>query len=105
MNGGIVGEAGKAAGSFIDALKREPLSLALVVMNLALLLFFYVLLTAVAAQREREIGLLYADKKDVRELLAKCVVPQSDRRSGKSLLPLPPLPLVPSIMETTRNNQ
>jgi hypothetical protein len=33
----------------------------------------------VSAQREREIGLLYQDKKEVRELLAKCVVPE--RRS------------------------
>ena len=41
------------------------------------LAFFYFLLTTVAAQREREIGLLYADKKEVRELLARCVVPGS----------------------------
>lgn len=54
-------------------------------MNICLLLFFYVLLTAIAAQREREIGLLYADKREVREMLAKCVVPQ---RSGAQL-PLP----------------
>lgn len=72
---GLTEEGGKAVGSFMDAMKREPLSLALVAMNLALLGFFYVLLTSVAAQREREIGLLYADKKEVRELLAKCVVP------------------------------
>ena len=69
-------EVAKAAGTFVEALKKEPLSLALVVMNLALLCFFYVLLTYVAAQREREIGLLYADKKEVREMLAKCVVPR-----------------------------
>jgi hypothetical protein len=72
---GAAEEAGKVAGGFVDALKREPLSLALVLMNLALLAFFYVLLTAVASQREREIGLLYADKKEVREMLARCVVP------------------------------
>ena len=74
----VTEEAGKAAGSFIEALKKEPLSLALVVMNICLLVFFYVLLTTVSKQREREIGLLYTDKKEVRELLAKCVVP--DRR-------------------------
>jgi hypothetical protein len=89
---GAVEELGKAGGSFIDALKKEPLSLALVVMNLALLLFFYVVLTAVAAQREREIGLLYADKKEVREMLAHCVVPQSNRTKLETwqLLKLPP---------------
>ena len=70
----------KVAVGILDALKREPLSLALVLMNIALLAFFYVLLTSVAKQREREIGLLYADKKEVREMLAKCVVPE--RRSS-----------------------
>ena len=80
MNAGVVEQVGHTADTFIDALKREPLSLALVLMNLCLLLFFYVILTRVADQRKEEIGLLYADKKEVRELLAKCVVP--DRRSG-----------------------
>lgn len=79
-NGGIVNQVGKTADSFIDSLKNQPLSLALVAMNLCLLLFFYVILIRVADQRKEEIGLLYADKKEVRELLAKCVVP--DRRSG-----------------------
>lgn len=75
-NGGIVGETSKHVGSFMDAMKREPLSLALVIMNLCLLLFFYVFLSKVADQRAVEIGLIYEDKKDVRELLARCVVPQ-----------------------------
>lgn len=71
----IVEETGKSARTFISALKREPLSLALVAMNLALLLFFYLLLTTVAKQREREIDLLYSDKKEVREMLSQCIVP------------------------------
>jgi hypothetical protein len=92
---GAVEEGAKVAAGFMDALKREPLSLALVVMNMALLAFFYVLLTRVADQREREINLLYADKKEVRELLSKCVVPE--RRTEKPnasivRLPLPDLP-------------
>jgi len=90
MNPGIVEEGSKHVGSFMDAMKREPLSLALVIMNLCLLLFFYVILIRVADQRKEEIGLLYADKKDVRELLAKCVVPE--RRSSLSLPPIRPLP-------------
>lgn len=77
--------AASSAGSFMDAMKREPLSLALVLMNLCLLLFFYVILTRVADQRKEEIGLLYADKKEVRELLAKCVVP--DRRTDTGAVP------------------
>ena len=79
---GAVEETAKLAGGFMDALKREPLSLALVVMNLCLLVFFYVILVRVADQRKEEIGLLYADKKDVRNLLAKCVVPAMPQRSS-----------------------
>ncbi len=100
MNGGVVGEVGKAAGTFMDALKREPLSLALVVMNLALLLFFYVILIRVADQRRDEINLLYADKKEVRELLTKCVVPELERRRSENrpTLPLPLLPALPPVI-------
>jgi hypothetical protein len=61
--------------SLVDAMKKEPLSLALCVMNVCLLAFFYVLLTSVSTQREREVGLLYADKKEVREMLARCIIP------------------------------
>jgi hypothetical protein len=85
---GAIEQVGKTAESFIDVMKREPLSLALVLMNLCLLLFFYVILTRVADQRKEEIGLLYADKKDVRELLARCIVP-NDRRSDDFQLPRP----------------
>lgn len=86
--GSVTDEVGKATGGFIDALKKEPLSLALVFMNICLLGFFYVLLTTVSAQREREINLLYADKKEVRELLSKCVVPDN-RRTENEEIPLP----------------
>jgi hypothetical protein len=87
MNAGAAESAEHVASGFIEALKREPLSLALVLMNLALLVFFWVLLSTVAAQREREVNLLYADHKEVRDLLAKCVVPS--KQSDKSPLYLP----------------
>lgn len=84
MSPGVTESTEKVALSFIDSLKQEPISLALVLMNMCLLLFFYVLLTTVSKQREREIDLLYTDKKEVRELLSKCVVPdRSDRRGGE----------------------
>lgn len=92
---GAVEEAGKATASFIDALKREPLSLALVLMNLALLGFFYVLLTRVADQREREVKLLYEDKKTVNELLSKCVVPE--RRTDLYEWPVSPVTSLPEL--------
>jgi len=75
MTGALEGSVQVATG-FMDTMKKEPLSLALVVMNLALLLFFFFILSSVSQQREREINLLYSDKKEARELLARCVVPQ-----------------------------
>lgn len=84
---GITESGEKVIGGFFASLKDEPLSLALCVMNLALLGVFWFILTTLAAQREREISLLYADKKEVRELLAKCVVP--DKTKTKTNLPLP----------------
>jgi hypothetical protein len=78
---GAIEEAGKAANTFMDALKHEPISLALVVMNICLLLFFYVMITTIAKHRARELDLLYADKKETAELLAKCVVPELNYRN------------------------
>lgn len=99
----------QVATSFVDSLKSQPLSLALVAMNMALLAFFYVLLTAVSAQREREIGLLYADKKEVRELLAQCVVPgrgTSMRLQDFESFRAPfPLPRLESLDHATNQNQ
>jgi hypothetical protein len=86
---GAVEEGAKLTGTFFEALKREPLSLALVVMNLSLLGFFWLILNAVAAQREREVNLLYEDKKEVRELIAKCVVPTPPQRTNYSPISIP----------------
>lgn len=76
MNPGPVEEAGKAVGSFMDIMRAQPLSLALVIMNIALLIFFYLIIDRVGKQREREITQLHQEQKEVRDLLAKCVVPQ-----------------------------
>jgi hypothetical protein len=69
----------KAVHTFIDALKQEPLSLALCFMNISLLVLFYLILTSVSKSREREVTLLHASQKDVRELLSKCIIPPPSR--------------------------
>jgi hypothetical protein len=63
----------QVAGSFIDALKSQPLSLALVVMNIGLLGYLYY--EGVQAHHERNVErqLLYENRKFVGELLANCV--------------------------------
>ena len=75
MSPGASEEAGKVARGFLGVFSHEPLSLALVVMNVCLLGFFYMILSIVAAQREKDTTMLYADKKAISELLSKCVVP------------------------------
>jgi hypothetical protein len=81
MNPGPVEEVGKVAGGVIDAMKSQPLALALVIMNCALLgLFFYVTST-IAKQREREVALMYADQKEIRELVSRCMVPHKETAS------------------------
>lgn len=85
---GAVEEVGKAAGGIIDSLKSQPLSLALVIMNLALLGFFYFLLTTLAGQRERAMTQLYEDNKTVRDLLSRCIVPGEQKTDFQVPLPL-----------------
>ena len=67
MNG-----TGEAAKGFIDALKGQPLSLALVAMNIGLLGFLYY--TGVVAHDERklETQLLYQNRETVAKLLVEC---------------------------------
>lgn len=79
MNPGPVEEISKSTNIFLDIMRREPRSLALVIMNVGLLLLFYVILSVVAEQRKREVNQLYVMNKEVRDLLSRCIVPE--RRS------------------------
>lgn len=72
MNGPIE-EVGKATNAFMKIMHNEPLSLALVVMNVLLLgLFFYVIQTATAV-RHAEMERVFAAQEKTNELLFKCV--------------------------------
>jgi hypothetical protein len=76
---GAIEEGGKAVSGMIEAFKSQPLSLALVLMNLALLaLLYYVAITA-AATRQREVDLIYKSQEKVQDLLTRCVVPERPR--------------------------
>jgi len=69
MNGGPVTEGVRG---FFDALKGQPLSLALVVMNLGLLGFLYYTAVETSKQRNAEMQLMYQNRLDVAKLLASC---------------------------------
>jgi hypothetical protein len=82
MNPGVGEESVKVVGGVVESLKQQPLSLALVIMNVALLALFFWIGKTVASTREREINLLYTDQKEIRELLSRCVVPP--KKEGES---------------------
>lgn len=62
----------QVAKSFIDALKDQPLSLALVAMNLMLLGFLYYSHANAEAERHKELELLYENRKLVADYLFRC---------------------------------
>jgi hypothetical protein len=74
-------QAGEAAKSFIDALKEQPLSLALVLMNLCLLGYLYYEGVNAYSERRHELELLYQNRDKMADLLFKCNAPPE--RGGK----------------------
>lgn len=80
MNSGLTEEGGKTIRTFMDVLKQEPISLALVVMNIALLIIFYIVIQAAGTTRAREVAMIYENEKRNSELLAKCIDPETLRQ-------------------------
>jgi len=66
---------GKLAGGMVDSLKAQPLSLALVVMNLALIGFIYMQGTAFNTQRAENVKLFLEVQREVQKLLSQCIIP------------------------------
>ena len=85
----MIEQLGKAADSFIDAMKSQPLALALAVMNVALLVVFWYILSVVAEQRKREVEMMYSEARSVREQLTtalqKCGALQQNFFSAKPI--------------------
>lgn len=77
-------EGGKAVNAVVDALKSQPLTLALVLMNLALLGYLYYMTVAVGKERHTEMELLYDNRKLVTEALSSCIhINDLDKILGK----------------------
>lgn len=69
---GPVEEGAKVAGGFIDSFKTQPLSLALVIMNLALIGMMYYILVAVKETRATDTANIYRSQGEILQLMAKC---------------------------------
>lgn len=66
-------EGAKAARTFIEAMKTQPLALALCLMNLGLLGFLYYVGISNSHERQRQTDLLYENRKYVTDALSSCI--------------------------------
>lgn len=73
MNPGATEEAGKAVGSFIDSLKSQPLSLALVVMNVVLLAYLFYMEMRFSEGRKFAFEKIVEQQQDMAQMLAHCI--------------------------------
>jgi CHASE3 domain sensor protein len=77
----MVGDgAVQAANTFMQSLKEQPLSLALVVMNFALLGFVYMQSNQFNNQRADNVKLFTDVQREVQKLLSECIVPPRQQR-------------------------
>jgi hypothetical protein len=71
MSPGPAAEVGKVATGFVDAMKSQPLALALAVMNLALLGLVFFIAYSAHANHESEMKA----QSELQQLLAQCHAP------------------------------
>jgi hypothetical protein len=71
MAPGALEEGGKAANSFIEALKGQPAVLAMIVANFALLIFIFYALSGAATYREQLVKQVFDNSKQIHELLQR----------------------------------
>ena len=73
MNPGVTEEAGRAAHTFMDILRGQPLSLALVAMNVLLVVFLFYSNSQTLTQRQRALDQIVAWQQQTDTLMANCV--------------------------------
>lgn len=77
--GGPVEEAGKVASGFVDAMKGNPLALALIVSQIMLLTLFFFIAHWAGENRSTEFAAIMAMQKEVQQMLYRCT---PDRPNG-----------------------
>jgi hypothetical protein len=70
---GPVEEAGKVATGFMDILRGQPLSLALVVMNMSLMVLVFYTANAEKASRRYMAEIILKQQGEAQSLLSKCI--------------------------------
>lgn len=87
----VTGDAAKAANTFMQSLKEQPLSLALVVMNFALIGYVYVQGNQFNTQRSDNVKLFTDIQREVQKLLSECIVPPRGQQRGQTAEPSVPV--------------
>lgn len=80
MNPGPIEAGERVASGFMAIMKDQPLSLALVIMNLVLLLLFFYIAKVATENRRSEFQILQENQKEVNKLLFNCVPVERERR-------------------------
>lgn len=72
MNPGAIEEGSKVAASFLDAMKGQPLALALVICNIMLLVLFFYVARWAGTNRSDEFKAIMEMQREVQMLLYNC---------------------------------
>ena len=76
MNPGALEEAGKFANSVATALGSQPMTLAMIVTNVMLIVFMFYSQNQFYDQRQELSKMWIAENARVMELMSKCIVPK-----------------------------
>jgi hypothetical protein len=88
---GVTEEAGKATGSFINALGGQPVLLVQSLIIAGVVFILYAQGSRSFTEREALLKSVFDSQQNVREILAKCIVPPSPRSDFDPLVD-PPKP-------------
>ena len=72
---GAIEETGKVAIGIVDALKSTPMSIAMILTNITLLVFMFYSQIQFYNQRQELSKIWIEDNAKTREILSRCVVP------------------------------
>ena len=84
MNPGPLEEGAKVATTFIDAMKQNPLVLAVLVFALVAVVFIFLATSEFRAQSKEVMNELLSQHKELTSLLSRCVVPGTPTLIGGS---------------------
>lgn len=77
MTPGPSEEVGKVATSFIEAMKAQPITLAVLVFNLVVIVMIYFTGKEFRANSDRVVNTLLTQQREMVDMLSRCIVPTS----------------------------